>query len=396
MKWWRLYVMSTVLIVLLCACAKTSTIETFGDADTRKTADVPEEDTHIIIGGDDLPLVDAFKDTGLDWGSDTPRDEDILDLVFEVLDTTDSTDLPDIEEPDLIDTVDLTEIIPDIPAELPDCTPQCTGKVCGTDGCDDVCGYCAYGEICSPEGQCVVDICPKQCEAEVDGETIPKECGIDGCGGYCGFCVTEGDFCGNDGFCYGGACEPDCDGKACGPDGCGSTCGFCQALEMCNDDNDCVPHPCGDVTYKGKCDNKYLLLECVEMAIKETMCKSQPGKMCGWDEAIGTYTCVEETECVPECAFDDGSPKECGPDGCWGTCGICPEGWGCGGGLCLPAEGGECAWIDSTVKTCVEHAKWFCSADLLYSYDCMVQEEKTCAWDPKANFGLGGYDCVPL
>ena len=118
--------------------------------------------------------------------------------------------------------------------------------------------------------------------------------------------------------------------------------------------------------------------------------------MCGWDEAVGHYTCVEETECVPACSFDDGSPKECGPDGCWGTCGICPEGWGCGGGFCLPAQGGECAWIDATVKACVEHSKWFCSSKILYSYDCMVQEQKTCGWDPKANFGLGGYDCIPL
>ena len=251
MKWWRLYVMLTVLLVLPGACAKTSTIETFGDTDP-KQVDIAEEDGHIIIGGNDLPAVDAVLDTGLDWVSDTPREEDILDLVFDLPDAAELPDLTDADSPDVVDVAEPDETTPDISKELPDCTPQCNNKTCGSDGCDGVCGYCAYGEICSPEGKCTVDICPKQCEAEVDGGLIPKECGIDGCGGYCGFCVAAGDFCGNDGFCYAGECVPECDGKQCGPDGCGSTCGFCQALEMCNDDAECVPHPCGDVTYKGK------------------------------------------------------------------------------------------------------------------------------------------------
>jgi hypothetical protein len=391
MKWVRLYVTIAGALLLVPACAKTSTVESFVDTG-KPVSDSTGEDGRIVIGVEDIQLPDVPSDTGLDWGIDRTS-EDLLDLFFELPDHADVVELLDVTEvTEIVDVPETTEVAGEV--DTGSCTPACGGKVCGTDGCDGVCGYCAYGEICSPEGKCVTDVCPKQCEAEVEGQTVAKECGSDGCGGYCGFCVTEGDFCGNDGFCYGGSCVPKCDGKACGPDGCGSTCGFCQTLEMCDENGGCVPHPCGDVTYKGKCEDKYLLKECVDLAIKVTMCKSEPGKMCGWNESIGTYSCVEETACVPECSFDDGSPKECGPDGCWGACGICPAGWGCGGGMCQPAQGGECAWIDATVKSCVDHVKWFCSAGKLYNYDCMAQEQKTCGWDPKANFGLGGYDCI--
>jgi V8-like Glu-specific endopeptidase len=35
------------------------------------------------------------------------------------------------------------------------CTPQCTGKVCGSDGCGGVCGTCETGKACTQAGQCV-------------------------------------------------------------------------------------------------------------------------------------------------------------------------------------------------------------------------------------------------
>ena len=34
------------------------------------------------------------------------------------------------------------------------CTPDCDGKVCGTDGCGGSCGTCAAGESCTAAGQC--------------------------------------------------------------------------------------------------------------------------------------------------------------------------------------------------------------------------------------------------
>ena len=35
------------------------------------------------------------------------------------------------------------------------CTPQCSGKQCGSNGCGGSCGTCPTGQICSSNGQCV-------------------------------------------------------------------------------------------------------------------------------------------------------------------------------------------------------------------------------------------------
>jgi hypothetical protein len=40
-------------------------------------------------------------------------------------------------------------------ATAPACTPSCTGKACGSDGCGGSCGTCAGGTTCSAAGQCV-------------------------------------------------------------------------------------------------------------------------------------------------------------------------------------------------------------------------------------------------
>ncbi len=39
---------------------------------------------------------------------------------------------------------------------IPGCTPQCTGKQCGSDGCGGNCGSCGDGEICDATGKCAV------------------------------------------------------------------------------------------------------------------------------------------------------------------------------------------------------------------------------------------------
>lgn len=40
------------------------------------------------------------------------------------------------------------------------CTPSCTGKSCGDNGCDGSCGSCSTGQICT-NGQCVTGTCSK-------------------------------------------------------------------------------------------------------------------------------------------------------------------------------------------------------------------------------------------
>ncbi|MBN1773416.1 MAG: hypothetical protein JXB32_19295, partial [Deltaproteobacteria bacterium] len=59
------------------------------------------------------------------------------------------------------------------------CTPACTGRECGPDGCGGSCGSCPTGETCNSSGVCV---CTPSCTG--------RECGPDGCGGSCGSCPT--------------------------------------------------------------------------------------------------------------------------------------------------------------------------------------------------------------
>lgn len=296
----------------------------------------------------------------------------------EVKDFGEVKDFAEVEETK--ETFEVTEVKDVKPDEV--CVPNCKGKECGPDGCGGVCGYCAYGQLCSLEGKCHANSCQTQCVAVVGGKEVVKECGPDGCGGYCGYCVVEGQKCGTDGFCYDAACQPDCakKNKECGPDGCGESCGFCEPGEWCNEQFKCVPHPCGDVPSFGRCEENDILVECIDMTLTETDCKKfEETPMCGWDEEKGKFACVPPKPCQPNCKFPDQSDKECGPDGCSGVCGVCPTGWGCFAGLCKPAEGATCGYIDSSGH-CIGNVRWFCSSGKLYDQDCTAIGKK-CTWN---------------
>jgi len=79
--------------------------------------------------------------------------------------------------------------------------------------------------------------CKSVCVADCTG----KVCGLDGCGGSCGTCSSK-EYC-SDGQCY-LTCTPDCAGKSCGSDGCGGQCGSCTAGGVCATDGVCVPQDC--------------------------------------------------------------------------------------------------------------------------------------------------------
>ena len=149
------------------------------------------------------------------------------------------------------------------------CTPNCKGKTCGSDGCGGVCGgvcgsddYCNNGNClpCSCNGPggnflCGTDQCGRSCGSCGGQEKClgawasynlsyncvactpncpDGYCGSDGCGGYCSCsagqaCSSSDDY--TSGTC--GACTPNCDGKICGDDGCGGSCGSCNGGDMC-------------------------------------------------------------------------------------------------------------------------------------------------------------------
>ncbi len=82
------------------------------------------------------------------------------------------------------------------------CTPDCAGKQCGSDGCGGICGSCAPSQTCN-NGYCINQTCTPNC--------IEKQCGSDGCRGICGTC-SSGYICSSAGNCTRNTTCTDSDG----------------------------------------------------------------------------------------------------------------------------------------------------------------------------------------
>jgi len=227
------------------------------------------------------------------------------------------------------------------------CTPDCADKTCGGDGCGGACGTCTGDQDACVDGLCA---CQPACAG--------LECGPDGCGGSCGpcddgisctedacddglcvapiglyFCLINGDCvpsgaenlddpcekckpaldqeawtpredgvpCGVTATCWQGACcngAANCVGQDCGDDGCGWVCGACGPNEVCDDAGLCACDA-GSTACDGAC--------------------CEPGQVCH----------------VGACCFPACGGKNCGDDGCGGSCGVCAGDLEiCDGGLC--------------------------------------------------------------
>lgn len=105
------------------------------------------------------------------------------------------------------------------------------------------------------------------------------------------------------------SCSPACDGLECGDDGCGGLCGTCPPNHACIVGK-CVVQPwCGDWLCNAG----------------ET-CASCPGDcVCGCGR-----TCLDG-----QCVFTACDGRDCGADGCGGSCGTCPENHDCRDGACV-------------------------------------------------------------
>ena len=275
------------------------------------------------------------------------------------------------------------------------------------DPCED---KCELGQIL-----CTTDTRYKEC-AEAD----------DGCLDFVGatiFCdantvciCTALDLGGDDDWCDPGdddpcVCVPDCDGKVCGPDGCGDLCGTCPVDEECtSDDWTCVPMdtcvncvaacdatpPGPDCCLQGEqmC-NGLKIIDCADAYPADQTCECwkwpdvagedcvDPLQICQ-DLPNGLGVCVcefllcdtgccagpEFTTCDPQgqCCIPydcEATGKECGDDGCGGSCGGCPQGTYCdlGTGVCIPVGicQTECNVVGEkecsgsfAVKTCID------------------------------------------
>jgi agmatine/peptidylarginine deiminase len=223
--------------------------------------------------------------------------------------------------------------------------PQSPGPACGwsTDGYY----WCVDAVSSDPSGDFPRSCGP--CEASCTG----KVCGDDGCGGSCGTCGA-GQAC-QGGQCV--ACTADCTGKVCGDDGCGGSCGTCGDTEVCSDAGQCTD-PCQGVTFEGCCQGDTVVW-CENNELASVSCPDAvdagqaDGPKCGWLASEGYYWCDStgaaeptgqypqacDTTCTPSCGG-----KQCGDDGCGGSCGTCAAGQACDAGQCVgePTCTNEC------------------------------------------------------
>ncbi|HEY3446556.1 MAG TPA: hypothetical protein VGK67_09325 [Myxococcales bacterium] len=135
------------------------------------------------------------------------------------------------------------------------CLPDCSGKICGDDGCGGECGACETGQSCAG-GTCQAG-CTPNCAGG-------KNCGADGCGGKCGAdCDNQTNFC-IDGKCT--ACTPEQDPEICAR--LQAECGQPVARDNC--DNLRQPQAaCGPACSADKtCDPR--LFKCVVPCVPET------------------------------------------------------------------------------------------------------------------------------
>jgi len=216
------------------------------------------------------------------------------------------------------------------------CTPNCSGRVCGSDGCGGSCGTCPSGQSCNSSGQCQ-STCTPSCSG--------KTCGPDGCGGTCGTCPT-GQTCGTNGTCT-TTCTPNCSGKTCGSDGCGGTCGTCPSGETCGSNGTCQG---GTTCAHGKCSTGAKLASGCDACVTK-ICASDP------------YCCSTMWDSI--CVGEVGS--------------IC--GQSCGGGTCAHAICSTGSKLTSGCDPCVTK---ICGRD---PYCCSTMWDSICVGEVKSICG---------
>jgi len=260
----------------------------------------------------------------------------------------------------------------DVDCGGPDCPPCALTKFCQEDE-DCLSLNCYYG-ICA-EPTCV------------DGSRNQGETDVD-CGGPCPRC-PDGKHCLTNEDCEGGSCV---DGTCCQENAC-STCGppppeICNGLDDDCDDKTDEPAdlvgggPCPKQT--GVCKGSFEECfgpkgwKCTVEVYQEHDSSYEPDefKCDGLDN-----DCDGQTDEAPDCTCKpDCMNKECGSDGCDGSCGECPQGEACNDGKCV---GGDLCGADPN-HTCDGHCggqgvgNCFCDTVCMQKQDCCPDYQECC------------------
>jgi hypothetical protein len=377
-----------------------------------------------VSGGLAIKLVLFDADLGF-WNNDDPFGSVQIDKQ-EILDAMNNPGDPDKCWVDVSAESSQTVLLVKIAAYPTDfqCKPECGGKQCGPDGCGGSCGTCQPGYSCSGAGLCVAGL-PDDC----NGVTFEGCCqgnSLVWCedgkltGGSCDehpLCGWVGEYgyydCGTDGTadpagtyplsCPPGTCAPQCAGKDCGDNGCGGTCGACAEGMACLAGNCAVlADDCGGITWEGCCAGSTLKY-CDAGQLVTADCEQMPS--CGWSSDGNFYDCGTTGAADPAGTFVKNCPactpkcggKQCGDDGCGGSCGTCPAGKTCADGQCV-AQGSECLGPNepsaadcggiNDVGCCESDGKlYYCQQGALYCIDCSANP--SCGWSAANSW----YDC---
>jgi len=199
------------------------------------------------------------------------------------------------------------------------------GNPCTTDSCSPSgCSHApASGAACAVADECSVGVCVAgACEAQpITAEDLGNSCGgvpvVGVCDGHTLHKCVDGEEVVADCLFYGRVCGWNEDGM----DGYGEF--------------DCVTQddpPCAGIPDSGVCTGT--VLQWCDTDTGETVTEdcADFGEGCGW---TGSYYCCHKTgSCVPLC-----NGKQCGDDGCGGSCGDCADTELCSeNGLCLTCK----------------------------------------------------------
>lgn len=340
----------------------------------------------IACGSKTVPSLDNIdiKGDGIyDWydSKNGEKDKDIISLEPDIFDA----------KPDAFDGIVEEKIIPIKCSEETKCPKS---KYCDLE--KGICVDCLLDSHCKEGEKCYKGIC---CKPQCSG----KECGDNGCGGSCGKC-SENKICSN------GKCilESSCIGKQCDEKG---ICGKCVKGLVCKGGY-CVPkvEGCAPLSIVG----------CNGCECEECVCNIEP--LCCtavWSSYCAQLCkeCGTECPCIPKCCIGEDCsiwppPKgsdhyECGPDGCGGSCGKCPQNQicynhyctdsffdfgkeceknnDCLSGYCIDTNKGKVCTI-SCIDSCPMN--WVCKNGICYPPENCIPKckEKDCGPD-----GCGGF-----
>lgn len=325
-----------------------------GETDFADAADVenPEDDIPtdtdeevaevLVLDADDAPdNAQEDSDDGADAdGEGTEIGDEIPDVPPEV--DEEPPDVPlsgDDGSTSTPDPGEVPDVEPDIPpisdtddAETDDsvaCTPDCTDKQCGDDGCGGMCGSC--------EGlkKCQAGVCVDLCDFVDCMDTDP--CTDDFCaGGVCtnepgtGVACDDDDFCTSGDQCEAGACEGVQDIAKC----------QCQSDEDCvvlEDGNLCNGIPACDQDSKTCVTDLASIIVCPENVefCKVTACNPQNGA-CETNDRADTTPCDDSFACT--------EGDSCAGGTCAGALVLCQDENLCTDDACNPETGGTCVY----------------------------------------------------